>query len=438
MYTAHIGKRFVEIYNRRTDNSLTAREFFEKVYFPLFFDDARYLQHIGNAPFAQLVNQKKHTDPKARKLKLTEVIGKISSFIKGEKKLPDMSFAVGATSSDMSLGQLTNMIPNYSEEDIYGSWIGSGLGLGVKSGDKANLEIIIDNEEIMWAVFEGWSEYRKYIDQTPIVKDKQIETWNAHWLNYKLSGSQTFFLPPTEKEKSKNSCSIPTITWVSLLVSLSVALPNYNFVAQVFGLGKQNTTVGFININLHEIKKPFELYQILFGSNILKPRELADIYDTQYGFLRACQDGTIGLIQLEPKDLKYEVKSLFYENKKGKKNKNIEFNLHIYKSWILAMLNNIQLNELAGSTAQALFDFFKRNTEGTANQREQLVREILQSKTRKSLIESMSKLLDKKPTSEQTEILTKVKYEAINNISVDNIGLFVALVAFDFKVLKNI
>lgn len=448
MYTAHIGKHFVEIYNRKENSNLTAKEFFETVYFPLFYDNSRYLQHIGNAPFAQLFNQHKNTDPEARKSKLAEVISKIEEFTENKNRLPDMSFAVGATSKDMMLGQVTNLLLPFDADHIYGSWIGSGLGIGVKSGDKANLEFVIDEEEILWCLYEGWQEYRKYLDQTPVVKDKQIETWNGHWLQYKLSNKENNYFLPIETQKKKVNgetieiLSIQSSTWVELFYSLSNRFPLTVFTASVFGLGKMNTTMGFVRFNLQSIGKPFQIYQQLFGKvNGFATMQLAKLYETELGFLRACQNGVIGLRQLEPKDLEQSVKSEFQKNKDAKKRKskdnNSEFNQQIYKSWILAMLNNIQLNELAGQTAQTLFDFFKKSNEGTTNQREQLVREILQSKTRRSLIESMANLLDKKLTLEQIEILTKVKFEAISNISADNISLFVALVIFDYKVLKN-
>ena len=53
MYTSYIGKKFLKIYNERMHTSLSACEFFEQVFFPLFFNDDRHLMHVSNSPFFQ-------------------------------------------------------------------------------------------------------------------------------------------------------------------------------------------------------------------------------------------------------------------------------------------------------------------------------------------------------------------------------------------------
>jgi hypothetical protein len=58
MYTSYIGKKFLDAWNEREGKSLTAREFFDNVLFPLFFDDERHLLHVSNSPFFQQLSAK--------------------------------------------------------------------------------------------------------------------------------------------------------------------------------------------------------------------------------------------------------------------------------------------------------------------------------------------------------------------------------------------
>ncbi len=66
MYTAHIGKRFVEIYNKRMGTELSARDFFSEVYFKYFFDYGKFLLSPAGTPLFQLIARRKTHDPKAR------------------------------------------------------------------------------------------------------------------------------------------------------------------------------------------------------------------------------------------------------------------------------------------------------------------------------------------------------------------------------------
>jgi hypothetical protein len=53
MYTSYIGKKFLKLYNEKMQQEYTASEFFESVFFPVFFTDDAHLMHVGNSPFFQ-------------------------------------------------------------------------------------------------------------------------------------------------------------------------------------------------------------------------------------------------------------------------------------------------------------------------------------------------------------------------------------------------
>ena len=50
MITATIGKIFLEAYNRKYGTKYDAKTFFVEVYYPLFFDQEKYLMTAGNTP----------------------------------------------------------------------------------------------------------------------------------------------------------------------------------------------------------------------------------------------------------------------------------------------------------------------------------------------------------------------------------------------------
>ena len=50
MYTTIIGKRFLNAYNKRESTNLSAKEFFEKIFIPIFYDHPKYMMTGGNSP----------------------------------------------------------------------------------------------------------------------------------------------------------------------------------------------------------------------------------------------------------------------------------------------------------------------------------------------------------------------------------------------------
>lgn len=53
MVTTNIGKIFLQAYNVKYEKNYTAKDFFDKVFFPLVLDSPKYLQWVQNSPFVQ-------------------------------------------------------------------------------------------------------------------------------------------------------------------------------------------------------------------------------------------------------------------------------------------------------------------------------------------------------------------------------------------------
>ena len=54
MITSTIGKIFLEAYNKKFCTNYDAKSFFVEVYYPLFFDDNKYLQWFTNSHFVKM------------------------------------------------------------------------------------------------------------------------------------------------------------------------------------------------------------------------------------------------------------------------------------------------------------------------------------------------------------------------------------------------
>lgn len=61
MYTSYIGKKFLKLYNEKERLNLSAKDFFNTVLFPLFFNDDRHFMHVHGSTFFQKVSEKRHS-----------------------------------------------------------------------------------------------------------------------------------------------------------------------------------------------------------------------------------------------------------------------------------------------------------------------------------------------------------------------------------------
>ena len=138
MITSTIGRIFLEAYNEKHGTQYDAKTFFIEVYHPLFYDSNKYLQWVQNSPFVQMEQKK---GQKVENLTSEERQEKLQVFLKkvDECITPDASIAPGFPASEekefaTTSGQVTNLDLSTSKDDIYLSWFGSSLGVGLQGG----------------------------------------------------------------------------------------------------------------------------------------------------------------------------------------------------------------------------------------------------------------------------------------------------------------
>ncbi|MBF9222195.1 hypothetical protein [Hymenobacter ruricola] len=440
MYTSYIGRRFLTLWNARTGRDLAARQFFDEEIFPLFYNSSKYLQWVPSSPFAQDLNK----DEKARvalganpyEIKLSKLHEKINGTLG-----PDASFVIGFPAAGVegtTSGQVSGVGPKVDVDDIYCSWIGGALGVGVSGG----LTLLIDQDEVLWTLYEGWARYRTMLSQRDGLKGNQIDTWNGRWLTHAFDPDFNPRQPLAGFNFDKvldtkdGSSALRTQAWVKVLFALATAYKQ-RITAYVYSLAQTNRTIGFVPLELGAVEDMHQLSQQLFqlSPDIRDWQKVTSLYETHLGFARACQLGSIGLAAIEPAKLQDYLPG---NDKKINLNTDADrFQFDIYQLWILAMLNNQELYNAADRLAATLHDFARRDDHrdsgrGKKNLDRQ-VEQVFEKKSRPAFIERLADMLAE--AGSNAAAFRDAFDEAVRQVMlmpVDNFPLFIILVRFRY------
>jgi hypothetical protein len=433
MYTSYIGRRLLKLYNERSDENLSARQFFEQQMYPLFYAHKRYLQWVPSSPFAQKVAQGNLVAGKTEaEIQLATLHQKIATVP------PDASFVIGFPAAGVegtTSGQVSGVGPQVGAEEIYCSWIGGALGVGVSGG----LSLLIDQDDVLWALFQGWAHYRTYLEQRPSMKGNQIDTWNGHWLAHAFSplfeASYPFDGFTIDLTDTSGTLSMPTKEWVQVVFALARHYKR-KLMAYVYSLAQTNRTIGFVPLHLSGVYRVMDLHDklFLFPAAVQSAGEdaLLRLYSTYYGFARACQLGSIGLSAIEPAKLRDYVAG---PNEVAKtinvKGEEAAIQFAFQQIWILAMLNNQELYNAADRLAEALQQYANTAKQGRTTLDRQVEKVFV--KHRPVFIERLTEILEEAKSAAANYI--PAFDEAVHQIMlmpVDNFPLFVILTRFRY------
>lgn len=458
MIAATIGRTFLDAWNSKNNNEYSAREFFDKEYFSLFFDHPKYMQWITNSPFVQMKKgQKPELLARDERLeKLHDLHEKI------DLGLRDASIAIGFPASEekefaTTSGLVTDLNLISDAEEVYLSWIGGGLGVGVAGG----YSIFFDHPQILLSLYDGWKVYRKFLNDSTLdkLRGNQINTWNGQWLNFAYSSMDFeenpdfgYLLNYDIFKQDEKVIEVNTIFWTKFYFNLSESLTDKTITAYVYSLGQTNKTMGFIPFRFHQGRSILSIYKILFGENDALAQKKD--YENLFGIhiKRACEFGAIGLQALEPKGLREyfdkakmpdysfspiteklgESAEAFEERKKKANQKNYEntISFRTYKTWLLAMITKNKQEDLHYSeeVAQALK---KYKADATKRDRANLLEnELLKAKSKKQFIDGLASLI-KDVDPELLETFKKLR-DKVHLMTVEDFGYFVVLLKFDY------
>lgn len=392
----------------------------------------------GNSPLENpklswddmIKGKKPFETPEQRKIRFEKLIKKI------EESEADASIARGYASLDVTAttsGQVTDLkLPN-SQEEIYTSWIGDALGIGVQGG----FSILFSNKEILLDIFKGWKLYRKCLNETSMLKGNQINTWNGQWLSHyydpreydadmPLAGYNPFNV------NKDGIISIDTQTWTKILIGISKKYRNAQILGYIYSIGQTNTTIGFIPFNLNQIRRPIHLYEKIFGMS--NGRNAESLWGTAIGFKTACTYGAIGIKAMEPKGLRdyvYSKGDKVPKQPKAPKNEDEQINFNVYKIWILAMLNNDELWEKSQELAELLNEASSDKDKSISTKRKNLVETVLNATNKKQFIAAAAEVVSFIGKKDEFKGIVK----EIHGMPTDNVPYFLTLLRFQYKTL---
>ena len=431
MITSNIGKIFLDAYNEKYGTSYDARTFFLEQFYPLFFDQNKYMMTAGNSPLENpklswddmIKGKKPFETPEQRKIRFEKLIKKI------EESEADASIARGYASLDVTAttsGQVTDLkLPN-SQEEIYTSWIGDALGIGVQGG----FSILFSNKEILLDIFEGWKLYRTSLDETTMLKGNQINTWNGQWLSHYYDTREYDAEMPLAGFSPYNTnkdgiINIDTQTWTKILIGISKKYRNAQILGYIYSIGRTNTTIGFIPFDLTQIRRPIHLYEKIFGMS--NGRNAESLWGTAIGFKTACTYGAIGIKAMEPKGLRDYV----YKGKQPKAHNYDNINYNVYIIWIYAMLNNDELWEKSQELAELLNEASSDKDKSISTKRKNLVETMLNATNKKQFIAAAAEVVSFIGKKDEFKGIVK----EIHCMPTDNVPYFLTLLRFQYKTL---
>lgn len=458
MYTSVVGRTFLDEYNRRNGKQYSAKEFFDKELFEQIFNHRKYLMWAGNSPFVQGISKKKpFFEPEERVEKLEKLHEKIQS---GEK---DASIALGFPASETkeyatTSGLVTDIALPVEEEEVYLSWIGGTLSLGVAGG----YTLLFDHPEIAYATFEGWRHYRRFLNNPTFDKllPNKLTSWNGQWLAYYFDElyDDSFNLHTLEREGlvkiSNDAISIPTVSWSKLFFSLSTKLTIETSTAYIFSLGSTNKTIGFIPFHFQSGKNLISIYQKLFGNEEYRLKRSSE-FENWFGMhiKRACELGSVGLHALRPESLRKYFKDnkniKFYSSeikrKKGEseeayaesrakakaKEKESIISYQTYKTWLVAMLskNKTDISDYSREIAQALVRY---RAGGRKLNRKNLLEKDFFKTNKNDMLKALSTIVSDDTVEQDVVEKMNSLRDQIHFLSKEDFNYFVLLLKFDY------
>ena len=451
MYNLEIGRRVLALHNEGKQHKLSAKEFFDEVMFPAFFDveeDSLHLMHVDNSSFFQSYSEKSRiTGRTLGSLRHERHHEWIAEVMTGKKSVSG-SIAVGYSASGpegKTAGQVSTLRQQINSESIALTWIGAACGIGLAGG----FNILIDDNEILNFVAKGWAYYRRFLTENTIFKGRQLETWNGLWVVYGFDApnlEESYRrvidkIPEHQGITTKNESNLSERPdWFQMFLNLAqnTELPRR---LQAYGYKfapKGNTTLGFLAIELAPIKRLSDVFHNLLNATYpnqysysTSQVELRKIFKTHYNLSDMVAHGGISIRTLRPA----KVEAFMKANKPQKIDNNPLYSILI-KSWIIAMLNNDELADLARDLGLALCAI-EKNPGPTATTK---IENLLNAGSKTAFIMAANELKEHKGVIDieaAVRVLKKSEDAAQRQIPIDQLPLFRALAKSDYIMEKH-
>lgn len=441
MITANVGRSFLNHYNTKNGLDLSPKEIFEKVFIPLFYDHPQYLMVGGNTPLENPKIQwkeKKFPSEENRRNRISALIAKIDDGVY------DTRTAMDAQASEINgfattSGQVTDLKIEINLENVYCSWIGISMGIGV-SGSQV---ILFDNSTVFDVLFQGWQVYRDFLNDPAYsgLSGNKINSWNGQWLSHVLGKNysaedplQNFSGLETNKE---GNIQVVVQSWLKIILAIARKVPQPSMTGYIYKHGQTNSTFGFIPFNLKTIRYPSELYTKLFGEYAYQrdSKIVESLYGSGASFQRICQMGAIGIAALEPTGLKEIMKGTKSFKFDDKRETQITFNTYI--TWLLAMLNNDEFWDEAGKAAEMLHRYatFTKRAKDLGTSKSSQVDNLFEATSKPKLLSELALIIKNSDESFASDLENLAfRFHKLPN---DNFQYFKTLVLLRYSALSK-
>jgi hypothetical protein len=436
MYTATIGKIILDRFREQLDQpEMTARQLFDQVFFPLFFDDERYLMVANNSKFDQAYKQKKKhpLTKEVRHTALADFHSAVDELAAHEGHLYLGGYA--RKTEDPTASQITDLKLPIDKESTYLTWFGAAAGIGVKGG----VSLLINDTQVIDQIIEGWNIYREYMHRTPTLKPHQIDTWNGWWLTIRNrefgydANDPLTKIPEGMLNHKDGISSLTTVPWSRLLFSIARnKTAEERLLAYIYSFGQTNTSIGFIPLMITQVNRLTDTYRLVAAESATKA-DFQRLYETEFGFVAACRMGAIGLRALQPKALKN-----YMNQYKGKitipktSTDEDKIKLSFYKTWITAMLDNKTLVRMARKLAQKLTTIGPADRGKTTLSAK--ITSVLEATSQLKLVTALTELLNDSDLRKQGDFdptIFREVVEEVMSLPATKVPLFLTLVRFE-------
>jgi hypothetical protein len=443
MNTIYAGKKLLEILGSERKTPIQATKFFDDEFWPLMFnsEDPKHLMQVHNSDFFQSSYVKSAVNenvalPLFRKQKFES---SLNDTIMGTKSISG-NIGVGFMASgpaETTYGQVSDIAFNFTKEDLLYSWYGAALGIGFGGG----IDFISYEPDIIRFIYSGWPYYRKLIEDTPRLKGRQIETWNGLWLNYGLKYRNDldrayYTLSQKINEHSSTNNGIVKLDrpeWSNQVLTLAIEYGgDKNLTFQGYNFGSTNKSFGSLIVHLPKIKWMTQLFNhLLQQEDGLDNKQLTDVFKAHYSLSYAAQFGELGLRAITPKNLPYYFGNSISDKKKTEKEKS-PYQFIIYKSWIIAMLNNEELHELAQQLADELLKYKKlgKTAQSTETDKINNVETLWSLRRNSRFIDQISGIINE--ISRPSDVFARVIRAVASEMTPDQLQLFISLARFEY------
>ena len=266
MNTIKAGKLFCKRYNKENNLNLRSKQIFLDVIVPLLFKihnkECRYLINWTNLKFFNFAKEFKKFKEEEYTDKFKYYVDEFCKKVEYDENNVMTNLNVFGGCAIPEIDQTT--IFSYSDnlyfdiEERYCSFIGSAFMLQCDGWN-----IVVNNERIIWDLYEGIKKYRNVIDNNANLNDKQLPAWNSAYLFEKYNGNVDNIVNEYFKSKGKLEIN-DKINFANFLFLLQKIDENIKYI-ELGRYGQTNITCGVVSIDVEYTKRQSKFFKQLYN-----------------------------------------------------------------------------------------------------------------------------------------------------------------------------